>query len=152
MSMFDRLRKRSIGIQVNSLDITIEAIKHDDIKVKFYTGLVNYGTFMTIFNMFAKKAPKLNYWNGQSSLKTKSYLNEERVNKPGPKRKMRLEDEFFIFLMRLRLGLLLTDLSQRFCVSSSTVLRVLINWYDFLFDTLQPLISVQSILLRHQAH
>lgn len=40
--------------------------------------------------------------------------------------------EFLLVFMRLRLGLLEQNLAQRFCVSVSTVLRVLITWYNVL--------------------
>ena len=42
--------------------------------------------------------------------------------------------------MRLRLGLLEQDLAQRFCVSVSTVSRVLITWYNVLAANLKHLI------------
>ena len=39
--------------------------------------------------------------------------------------------------MRLRIGLLKQDLAQRFCVSVSTVSRVLITWYNVLAANLK---------------
>ena len=42
-------------------------------------------------------------------------------SKPGRKRKLALIDELFAVLMRLRLGLLLEDVADRFGVSPATV-------------------------------
>ena len=53
---------------------------------------------------------------------------------------MRLLDKFLLVFMRLRLGLLEQDLAQRFCVSVSTVSRVLITWYNVLDGILKHLI------------
>ena len=41
--------------------------------------------------------------------------------KSGPARELTLEQEFLLFLMRLRLGLLVEDLAFRFCVSAEKV-------------------------------
>ena len=41
--------------------------------------------------------------------------------KSGPARELTLEQEFLLFLMRLKLGLLVEDLAFRFCVSAEKV-------------------------------
>ena len=91
---------------------------------------------MLIFNNLLK----LNYWDGKDSLKDKPYLEDANRQKPGPKRKMRLIDEYLMVFMRLRLGLLEQDLVERFRVSVSTVSRVLITWYNVLAVHLKELI------------
>ena len=47
--------------------------------------------------------------------------------------KLTLEDEFLLFMMRLKLGLSCLDLSIRFCVSEGTVNTILITWLNFLY-------------------
>ena len=49
--------------------LTTEDLKGDDLKTRFYTGFVNFGTFMVIFNSLSLITGKLNYWNGKDSLK-----------------------------------------------------------------------------------
>ena len=107
--------------------LTAEDLKGDDLKTRFYTGFVNFETFMVIFNSLSLITGKLNYWNGKDSLKEKEYLENDVKQQPGPQRKMRLLDEFLLVFMRLCLGLLEQDLAQRFCVSVSTISRVLIT-------------------------
>ena len=131
---------KDVGVQVNLLLLTAEDLKRDDLKTRFYTGFVNFGTFMVIFNSLSLITGKLNYWNGKDSLKEKEYLENDVKQKPGPQRKMRLLDEFLLVFMRLRLGLLEQNLAQRFCISVSTVSRVLITWYNVLAANLKHLI------------
>ncbi len=47
--------------------------------------------------------------------------------------KLDIEDEFILFMMRLRLGLSVIDLSFRFCVSEGTVTSIITTWLNFLF-------------------
>jgi hypothetical protein len=136
----ETVQVKEIGVQVNLPSLTAEDLKGDDQKTRFYTGFVNFGTFMLIFNNLLQVASKLNYWTGKDSLKDKPYLEDENRQKPGPKRKMRLIDEYLMVFMRLRLGLLEQDLAERFSVSISTVSRVLITWYNVLAVHLKDLI------------
>ena len=131
---------KDFGVQVNLPLLTAEDLKEDDLKTRFYTGFVNFGTLMVIFNSLSPITGKLNYWNGKDSLKEKEYLENDVKQKPDPQRKMRLLDELLLVFMRLRLGLLEQDLAQRFCVSVSTVSRVLITWYNVLAANLKHLI------------
>ena len=89
---------------------SIEEIKLNDKKVNIYTGLRSYALFQWMFNRIKYKASRMQYVNGkQTELKC------------GPSRKLSLENEFFLTLVRLRLGLTSSDLACRFKVSQSTV-------------------------------
>ena len=48
--------------------------------------------------------------------------------KTGPPRKLTLEQEFLMVMMRLRLGVLIEDLAFRFNVASSTASSIVITW------------------------
>ena len=60
----------------------MENLKGNVEKTKFYTGIVNFGSLMVLFNSIAKVAVKLNNWQGKDSLKEKSYLTDEGRQKP----------------------------------------------------------------------
>ena len=60
--------------------------------------------------------------------------------KSSPARKLTLEQEFLLVLMRLRLGLLVEDLAFRFCVSAGKVSQIVITWVIFLSKELKSLI------------
>ena len=47
--------------------------------------------------------------------------------------KLELEDEFLLFMMRLKLGLSCLDLSLRFCISEGTVNTIVMVWLNFLY-------------------
>ena len=63
---------KEVGVQVNLPPLTAEDLEGDDQKTRFYTGFVNFGTFMLIFNNLLQVAGKLNYWNGKDSLPSRS--------------------------------------------------------------------------------
>lgn len=58
---------KDFGVQVNLPLLTAEDLKGDDLKTRFYTGFVNFGTFVVIFTSLSQIAGKLNYsveWKG----------------------------------------------------------------------------------------
>ena len=57
---------KDFGVQVNLPLLTAEDLKEDDLKTRFYTGFVNFGTFMVIFNSLSLKnwKAKLLEWKG----------------------------------------------------------------------------------------
>ena len=86
-------------------------------------------TFQTLIRFFGTAANNLVYHD--------SATNHEKVsvaeyNKRGPKRHLTAEDEFFIVLVRLRLGFPEEDLAYQFCISQSHISRICITWFDFL--------------------
>ena len=48
--------------------------------------------------------------------------------RPGPERRLRLEQEFLLTLMKLRLALLTVDLAFRFHVATASVSSIFITW------------------------
>jgi hypothetical protein len=102
-----------------------EDIKNDNHKVMFYTGLESADQFNCLFDSLAEDKIKL----------------EEEV---GKRKNLRYIDELFLVLMRLRLGLLLQDLADRFCISSSTCSSLFTKWVHFLLLNLTPLIHWPS--------
>lgn len=85
----------------------IRTIKANDEKIKFYTGLPLRSTFLHLLLFLASP--------------------------PSPFSKLSLENELFLVLVRLRLGLLLEDLAARFKVHSSVASRVFQKWLDIMF-------------------
>ena len=56
-----------------------------------------------------------------------------RGNKPATRRKLSTLDEFFIILIRMRLGLFELDLAHRLRVHVSRINTICISWINFLY-------------------
>ena len=61
-----------------------------------------------------------------------------------------LKMNFFLVLIRLRLGLMEQDLADRFEISQSTVSRIIITWINFLFLKLKeiPIIFIHPYVIK----
>jgi hypothetical protein len=123
-------------IQTGLPDLVIEDLQSDE-SVMFYTGFPSLAAFMMVFNALEPIACSMSYWKGEGSSLEKKY-QKEGTKKPGPMRKLRLVDEFFLVYMRLRLGLLQEDLSQRFKISVSTCSSICRTWIRLLVEELVP--------------
>ena len=91
----------------------------------------------------------MNYWKGEKNSKSKTNEKFEAYSKclnvilsqpcedtaslrRGPPRKLTLEQELLLTLMRLHLGLLLEDLAWRFNTSAGTASSIFISWVKLL--------------------
>ena len=105
----------------------IDEYKDNDDDVAFFTGFPNYDTMVFCFDLLKDKA---------ANMSRKDYNPNNR--KPGSTRKLTLWQEFTLVLMRLRLGLLEKDLSERFRVSVSIVSKICRTWIRFMRKELEP--------------
>ena len=103
--------------------------------ILFYTGFPSYEALIGFFNYIRPKIPKMQYWKGKNSLKeSQPYQTDDNKNKPGPSRKLPLLEEFLLVLMRLKAGLFVQDLADRFGISISPMVLngVAVNMPPFL--------------------
>ena len=108
--------------------LRLKGIGDDDNKVRFYTGFATLSALMVCFNFLGDSVNKLHYWASTSSAveaQTKSSKGRKRILPP--------LEEFFLMLVRLRLGLLEQDLAYRFHISQSTVSRIFSTWINLLY-------------------
>ena len=111
--------------------------------VRFYTGLSGTSHFRTLFQYVEEKAKRLRYWRGpkrSSEPGNADGISEFMTGRRGPQRKLSIEQEFLMSLMKLRLGLFNMDLAFRFQVSDSVVSETLLTWFKFLGRQLACLI------------
>jgi hypothetical protein len=99
-----------------------ERFAGDDETIKFYTGFPSYQHFITFFEFVKPSAQTMTY----------CYASNMSVSRPGSK-KMVLVDELFMFLVRIRLGLLQQDCCYRFNVNVSTISRKIVSWANYIF-------------------
>lgn len=99
-----------------------------------YTGLPSSEIFCYLFDTLRPKAKNMNYWKGQVQGMSATFqlFEEAGVEAPsckrGPKRKLTLQQEFLMVLMKVRLGLMNHDLSFRFKISTALESTTVATW------------------------
>ena len=96
----------------------VSMIKENNERTSFYTGLSSWSVFVHVF----------------------LFLSPYVV----PAVSLTLEDEFFLVLMRLRLGLLMEDLAAHFAVTTTVASRSFQKWLDIMYYRLKFLIMWPS--------
>ena len=121
---------------------SIEKLKEDNSAVKFYTGYPNFSSLLACFEYFEPKLNQMHYWHGNSS--GNSQKSDRGKSKRGRKRSLTHLEEFILVLMRLKVGLFVTDLADRFGVSTACVSRIFTTWICFLYHELPILFPFPS--------
>ena len=102
--------------------------------IQFYTGFTSYKLLKACFDFLGPAVENLNYWGQGKDVETNNdTLDGSDKSSKGRHRTLCPIDEFFLIMIRLRLGLLERDLAYRFGISQSTVSRILITWINFLY-------------------
>ena len=86
---------------------------------------------MTCFQFLGPCVNKLTYWGSSCEAGVKSNKGRRRILRP--------LDEFFLLLIRLRLGLFEQDIAYRFDISQSTVSRIIMTWTNLLYHQLKQI-------------
>ena len=116
--------------------------------VKFFTGLPSTEAFRCLFDYLLPKAKAMQYWRGAKQTQKEQqkepsafqqYAGRSDI-RVGPPRKLSLEQELLLTLMKLRLALLLEDLAFRFEISTWTTSSILITWIKLSSKELSVLI------------
>lgn len=102
----------------------LDRFKDSPDDLKFYTGLPDYDHFSALIG-FLIPEDDTNTSEPQSS--------------QGRKRKLDQENELFLVLVRLRLGLFEQDLACRFSISQATVSRICSKWLNLMYARLATL-------------
>lgn len=139
----------SLSVTENKLAVTekelndslfrIRNLKHDDSLVKFYTGLPCYSTLSAFFEEILKHdASLMRQWSGRRS------TNDYDDIKVGASCNLPLEEQLFLTLVRLRLGLLERDLACRFKISQATVSRITCTWINLMYRSFKSIETFPS--------
>ena len=123
-----------------------------DADVRLYTGMQNRDAFRTLFEYLLPKAKNMNYWKEDKQTeaeKPKRYSDmtmdeSPNVRKPGPQRKLKLEQELLLIMLRLHLALSVGDLAFRFAISDTFVSSIFISWVKLMKCELSWLIKWPS--------
>ena len=111
----ERSNKKELEILCTRRAFNIDSIKNNNKLMRFYTGFDSYETFSMVLDFLGRDAAsQLNYKNNE-----RSECNSR--SRPGRSRTLRTENEFFMVLCRLKVGLLVEDIAARFDVCQSHV-------------------------------
>jgi len=103
--------------------------------VKYYTGFPDYVTLLTFYEQVLEADAKvMKLWDSR-----RCGDSEATDVKCGPSCKLPLLEQFFLTLVRLRLGLFETDLAVRFGLSQSSISRITTTWINLMFHSLKAL-------------
>ena len=102
----------------------LERFLADGNSIKFYTGFPSYSHLYKVFEILQPSAERMTYVYSAG-------MNSQQSRPLA--RTMILIDEFFLFLVRVRVGLLAQDLADRFQIHISTVSRKVITWANYLY-------------------
>jgi len=117
----------------------LENFKHDDSLVKFYTGFTDYGTLMAFYEeILEPDASVVRQWSGRRSERD---YDETKV---GPACKLPLTEQFFLTLVRIRLGLPELDCAVRFGISQSSVSRISNTRINFMYQNFKSIETFPS--------
>ena len=97
------------------ISFSIKSIKDNPNAVQFYTSFVSYGHFLYVFRCLGQSRYELKYKS----------------------RALDTEDEFFLFMVKIRRNTEDEELSYQFGISEQVVSKIFHTWLDFLFYQLQ---------------
>ncbi|CAN8006058.1 unnamed protein product [Ixodes hexagonus] len=109
---------------------SVERFQGDDSSIQFYTGLPSYGHFKALLQYMTREGPSEN-----SCCVSDHQTKEAR----GRRYKLSREDQLFLTLVKLSLGLFHMHLAHIFDVSTSTVSRIFTTWVNLLYVRLTEL-------------
>ncbi|XP_052212157.1 uncharacterized protein LOC127831206 [Dreissena polymorpha] len=119
---------------------SLEKISDDKHAVMFYTGFPNIETFNAFFKYLETKSEKLNYWRGRSESGEDAPKHQTHsTSRPGKKRALSTKEELFMVLVRLKVGLFVRDISERFGISQGHFSKIFTTWIIFLSHELPGL-------------
>ena len=118
-------------------------IEGNDRATRFYTGLPTFVVFMALFEYLQGKASRMRLWRGPKAEENRKPDRRGAGGRTGGRR-LDLVDEFFMTLIRLRLGLFSEDIAQRFGISVSYFGKIFNTWVVFLSKELSLLFPFPS--------
>ena len=106
-----------------------------------FTGFPSYKCFKAVYERRIRPKAELLSLNHHTN--TPWHKTGSKI-KPGPSRQLLLIDEFFLVMMRLRLGLLESDLAERFSIYQQQVSRIIGRWLPCLARALKKWIYIPT--------
>ena len=144
---FDNLKTKFNKLKVSykkdtktTKPFSIVDIKTDE-KMNFYTGITSIENFNAIYKILSPLALTITLWRGPKKVISQSVRPRQSKIVLARSRKLNPKNEFLLTLMKLRLGLLIEDLADRFGISNGTCSETFRTWIRFLSMTIGNLVK-----------
>ena len=108
--------------------LIVDTMKDDDCMTRFYIGFSCYPVLEACFTFLEPSTRVMCYWRGSQITEG----DECNGMKTDAKRKLPLNAEFLMVMVRLKLSLTEIDLGHRFGVDASTVSMIFITWINLM--------------------
>ncbi|XP_064486326.1 uncharacterized protein LOC135398793 isoform X2 [Ornithodoros turicata] len=124
------LQVRCRELEAQRSTFSIEHLKDNRADFQFYTGLPSYEVFKAILKYLnpGEKGSNIDF-----RISSNEPVDYDLLSLPS------IENQCFLVLVRLKLGLLMRDLAYRFVLDESTVQRVFSAWISFMYQRLSAL-------------
>ena len=119
-------------------EFDIQLLEGNDKLTRFYTGMPTYDSFMALVEYLEPKAKEMRVWKGTNT------KTEEKQQGSQCFSNLSTANQLFAILIRLRLGLLITDISTRFKIPEATYSRMFTTWICFLSKELRLIFPFPS--------
>ena len=121
--------------ELKSCIFCIDNLSGDE-SISFYTGFPNVQTFQAtlVYLNPGENGQNIRYWRStDKKVQAHNYDGDNQKNKPGRKRTLKPEDEFFLVMCRLQQGFNEAHLAFLFGISQPTVSRIFVSWINFMY-------------------
>lgn len=119
-------------------EFDVQMLKDNDKVTRFYTGMPTYDSFLALVDYLEPKVKAMRSWKG-----TGTNVEEKRHGLQCFSN-LSVANQLFSILIRLRLGLLITDVSTRFKIPEATYSRMFTTWICLLSKELRQLFPFPS--------
>ena len=111
---------------------------YNDDMINFYTGFKSWTILGNFISLVKPTAAKMKTWAQVQRARGRQKPKTEEVTIL-KKQSLCLEDQLFLVLCKIKLGLFEQDLAERFKISVATVSRTFLTWINFLYVLLGSL-------------
>ena len=106
-------------------EFDVQLLEGNDKLTRFYAGMPTYDLFMTLVEYLEPKAKAMRVWKGGSTKTEQKQQGSQCFSN------LSTANQLFAILIRLRLGLLITDVSTRFKIPEPTYNCIFTTWICF---------------------
>jgi len=136
-----KAEERLLTMEAKGQLLSLTAVKDSNVLFCYYTGLPSYDVFSALFSYLSPVAQTMQYVSNTGKVHSTLLYRF----KPGPPRKLSLEEEFFVTLVRLRLGLPSKDFAKRIGIAPSTLSVIFNTWVILLARELEQICCMPSV-------